>query len=72
MVLLSKALSAQAAETDTIDERCDTHGVEPLAGQKNKAHKIAKCIGECQDFGCHVGAAYGVALSPPFAPCPWR
>src|SRR5690606_14706278 len=45
-----------------------------VAGQENEAHEIAERIGEGENFGRHaaLGAAYGLALSPPFAPCPWR
>src|SRR5215210_3071038 len=45
-----------------------------MAGQENEAHEIAKPVGEGEDFGRHaaLGAADGLALSPPFAPCPWR
>src|SRR3546814_4751834 len=45
-----------------------------MAGQQDEAHEIAECIGERQDLGGHAasGAAYGLALSPPFAPWPWR
>ena len=75
MVLLSKALSAmQAAKLDPVDERRDADSIEAMAGQENEAHKIAECVGQRQDLGRHAafGAAYGLALSPPFAPCPWR
>src|SRR3546814_16405051 len=45
-----------------------------MAGQQDEAHEIAECIGERQDLGRHaaLGAADGLALSPPFAPWPWR
>ena len=47
---------------------------EAVAGQENEAYKIAQRIGQRQNFGRHaaLGAADGLALSPPFAPCPWR
>src|SRR3546814_4051806 len=45
-----------------------------MAGQQDEAHEIAECIGERQDLGrqAALGAADGLALSPPFAPWPWR
>jgi hypothetical protein len=43
-----------------------------VSGQEFEAHEIAQGISECQDLGGHAafGAADGLALSPPFAPCP--
>src|SRR6188768_2948042 len=45
-----------------------------MAGEKVEAHEVAERIGQRQDLGSHaaLGAAYGLALSPPFAPWPWR
>src|SRR5215216_6909732 len=45
-----------------------------MARQEFEAHKIAERVGQREDLGGHatLGAAYGLALSPPFAPCPWR
>ena len=75
MALLSKALSAiSASNVDTLDERRNADRVEALSRQQHEAHEIAERVGERQDFGRHAafGAADGLALSPPFAPCPWR
>src|ERR1700738_5655261 len=48
--------------------------VEALSRQKHEAHEIAERISEGQDFGGHAAlrTADRLALSPPFAPCPWR
>src|SRR5688572_27751296 len=64
----------QRAEGDAVDQGLDTDGVEPMAGQQDEADQIAERVGEGEDFGGHaaLGAAYGLALSPPFAPWPWR
>ena len=64
----------QSAELDSLDQGFDSHGVEAMARQQFKAHQIAQGIGESQDFRRHsaFGLAYGLALSPPFAPWPWR
>jgi hypothetical protein len=45
-----------------------------MAGQQDEANKIAERIGQRKDLGGHaaLGAADGLALSPPFAPWPWR
>src|SRR3546814_269109 len=58
----------------TVDERRHSDGVEAVAGQQDEAHEIAESIGERQDLGRHaaLGAADGLAPSPPFAPWPWR
>ena len=52
--------------TPTVSKRCP--------GRQDEADEIAERIGEGQDFGGHAafGAADGLALGPPFAPCPWR
>ncbi len=36
--------------------------------------EIAQCVGQRQNFGRHAafGTTNGLALRPPFAPCPWR
>lgn len=64
----------QSAEGEAVDERFDADRIETLARQQDKAHEITEGVGKCQDFGCHasLGAADGLALSPPFAPWPWR
>src|SRR5882762_2211287 len=75
MSLLSKALSAISAPnsipamsggTPTVSKRCPR--------QQHEADEVAQGVGEGQDFGRHaaLGFADGLALSPPFAPCPWR
>src|SRR6202521_2960491 len=42
--------------------------------QQDEADQVPKRIGESQDLGGHAafGFANGLALSPPFAPWPWR
>src|SRR5216684_284151 len=64
----------QGAELDALDQRRDPHRVEALSRQQDESDEVAEGIGEGQDFGRHaaLGAADGLALSPPFAPCPWR
>src|ERR1700694_2606445 len=75
MALLSKGLSGRRApKLEPLDERWDTDSVEALSRQQNESDEVAERIGEGQNFGRHapLGAADGLALSPPFAPCPWR
>src|ERR1051325_2747020 len=64
----------QGAELKPFDQRRDPDSVEALPGQQHEADEIAESIGQGQDLGCHaaLGAADGLARSPPFAPCPWR
>ena len=64
----------QRSKRQTIDERRHADRVEALPRQKHEAHEVAERIGEGEDFGRHaaLGAADGLALSPPFEPCPWR
>ena len=64
----------QTSEIDAFDQRLDADRVEAMAGQELEAHKIAERVGQRQDLGgqATLGAADGLALSPPFAPCPWR
>ena len=61
----------QAAERQPVDQWRYTDRVVSMATQENEAHEIAEGIGQRQGHAA-LGAAYGLALSPPFAPCPWR
>jgi hypothetical protein len=62
----------ETAELRVSDQRRDADRVVALAGQKGEANQIAECVCEGQDLGgpAAFGLAYGLALSPPFAPCP--
>src|SRR6266481_2787264 len=64
----------EALKGETVDERSNPHRIETMAGQENEADEIAQCVGQRQNFGRHAafGTADGLALRPPFAPCPWR
>src|SRR5215217_4571096 len=55
-------------------ERRHANRIEALPWQEHEAHEVAERVGERQDLGGQAafGAADGLALSPPFAPCPWR
>src|SRR5688572_31598047 len=58
----------------------DAVAVEGLVGDQaseigsSEQRRDAERIGQGEDLGAQaaLGAAYGLALSPPFAPCPWR
>lgn len=64
----------QAAELCALDQRCDADRVVSLAGEKNEPYEVTQRIGQRQDFGRQAPTrlANSLALSPPFAPCPWR
>ena len=73
-VAVERLVGDQSVEGEALDERLNADRVEALARQQNEAHEIAKRVGKRQDFGRHaaLGTADGLALSPPFAPWPWR
>src|SRR6478609_6540540 len=74
VVAVEGCVGDEGVELKTLDQRRDPECVEALSGQQHKADEIAQGIGEGQDLGRHaaLGAADGLARSPPFAPCPWR
>src|SRR5436305_3285165 len=73
-VAVERLVGDQRVEGQSLNERRHAHRVEALSRQKHEAHEIAERIGERQDFGGHAAfrTADRLALSPPFAPCPWR
>src|SRR3982750_1502713 len=64
----------QRVEGEPIDERRHANRIEALPWQEHEAHEIAERVGERQDCGGQAafGATDGLAVRPPFAPCPWR
>src|SRR5271167_4544644 len=64
----------EAVKGETVDERGDADRIETMAGHENEANEIAERVRQRQNFGRHAafGTADGLALSPPFEPCPWR
>ena len=48
----------------------DADGVIAVSRQQHEAHQVAQGIGERDDLGrpATLGLAYGLILSPPFAP----
>src|ERR1700726_49523 len=73
-VTVERLVGDQRVEGQSVDERRHAHRVEALSRQKHEAHEIAERISKRQDFGGHAAlrTADRLALSPPFAPCPWR
>jgi hypothetical protein len=62
----------QGAEFDTCDQRRNANRIEAMSRQQFEPYKVAQRIGQGEDLGGHtaLGAAYGLILSPPVAPCP--
>jgi hypothetical protein len=73
-VAVEGCVGDQCAKAHPIDQWRHADGVEPMPGQKNEAYEIAESVSQREDFGrqASFGTSYGLALSPPFAPCPWR
>ncbi len=71
-IAIEGLVSDQAAKIDTVQQRRDADCVETVSRQQLEAHEVAQRIGESKDLGRHaaLGAADGLILSPPFAPCP--
>src|SRR5713101_1884902 len=74
VVAVEGLVGDQRAELDALDQRRHADGIEALPRQQHESDEIAQSVGEGQDFGRHapLGTADGLALSPPFAPCPCR
>ena len=73
-VAVERLVADQGVELQALDKRRDADGVVAVAGKKDEADQIAECIGEGQDLRgpAALRLAYGLGLSSPFAPCPWR
>ena len=69
---VERLIGEQGIERDPVDKRFDTDCVVAISGQQNEAHEVAERVGKREDFGrpAALGLAYGLALSPPFAPWP--
>ncbi len=74
VVAVEGLIGDQSAELNACDQRRDPHRVKALPRQEDQSDEVAERVGEGQDLGRHaaLGLADGLALSPPFAPCPWR
>jgi hypothetical protein len=72
IVVVESLVSEQRAELDTFDEWSHADAVEAVAGHQAETHEITQSIRQRQYLGCHpaLRATYGLARSPPFAPCP--
>ena len=61
-------------ELGTLDQRCDANRVVAVGGHQNEPHEVAQGVDKGKNLGgpSALGLAYGLALSPPLAPIPWR
>src|SRR5215203_4413826 len=73
-IAVESGIGDQRPEGEPVDERRHANRIEALPWQEHEAHEVAERVGERQDLGGQAafGAADGLALRPPFAPCPWR
>ena len=69
---IESLIGDEGYEGNALDQRRDADCIMALARQQNEADQITQCIGEREDFRRQAafGLANGLALSPPFAPCP--
>jgi hypothetical protein len=67
-------VTKESIELDPVDQRCHADGVVAVSRQQHEAHEIAQSVAQREDFGrpAAFGLAYGLILSPPFAPWPCR
>lgn len=68
------AIGEQVICGEVVDQFRHSAQVVRLPRQQAEIDKVAKRVGQRKGFGRHATArtAYGLALSPPFAPCPER
>src|SRR6516164_5694671 len=71
-VIVESLVADQRRKIETGDQRFDADAVVTLAGQQHEANEIAEGVDQGHDFSCQAAtrAAYGLILSPPFAPVP--
>ena len=69
-VRIEGLVADQAFELDVLDQRYDPDGVVAMSRKQDKADQVTERVRQRQDFRrqAPLGAAYGLALSPPFAP----
>lgn len=65
-------VAEQCVELDAFDERRHSDRVMAISRQQLEAHEVAQGIAKSENLGrpTTLGLAYGLILSPPFAPWP--
>src|SRR5215470_8393374 len=73
-VVVERLVGDKGCKIDVLDQRLDANTVVPLTRQQDKARQIAQSINQKDDLRRQPAArtAYGLTLSPPFAPVPCR
>ena len=73
-VCIERPVGEELVASEPFEQRRCAPQIVSLPGQQSEVDQIAKCVGQGHDLGCHAAARApdGLALSPPFAPCPWR
>src|SRR3984893_14488814 len=71
-VVVEGLVADQRLKIEAGDQRLDADAVVTLARQQHEANEIAEGVDQGHDFGGQATprAAYGLILSPPFAPVP--
>ena len=71
-IAVKSLVGEQGTKLDTCDQWLNANRIKAMAWQQHEPDKIAQRIGQGEYLGRHaaLGAAYGLILSPPFAPCP--
>ena len=71
-IAVKSLVGEQGTKLDARDHRLYANRIETVPRQQHEVDKITQRIGQRENLGGHValGAAYGLILSPPFAPCP--
>jgi len=68
------AVCEKVAARQTVDQRRRAAQIVGLARKKAEVDQVAQSIRQCHGLAGHAAARTpdDLALSPPFAPCPWR
>src|SRR4029450_10794554 len=71
-VVVESLVTDERLKIETGDQRLDADAVVALAGQQHEANEVTEGVDQGHDFGGQTAtrAAYGLILSPPFAPVP--
>ena len=71
---IERPVGKKLATRQSLDQRPCAAQIMGLSRQQPKVGQVADRIGQSHDLGCYPSsrAPDGLALSPPFAPCPWR
>jgi len=71
---IERPVGKELAARQSLNQSRRAAQVVGLSGQQAEVDQVAERIGQGHDLAGHAAARApdGLALSPPFAPCPWR